>query len=145
MRVLGIDLGTRHTGFAISDSLKLIASSLENFDHDEKDFNQLIIKIKQIQEKYNNEIDTIVIGYPMNLNGSKSEMTKLVEAFIDKLNKEFQNLKVIKINEQFSTVHTISILKSQHKIKGSKIRKIKDKLAATYLLQNYLDYGCKKS
>lgn len=139
MRALGLDLGTKTMGIAISDSLKIIASGLENFEYRNNDLSICINKLKEVFNKYQNDIDTIVLGYPKRLNDQKSEMTLLVEKFYPMLQEAFKGMKIIYWDERNSTVNTTSMLKFGAGLKASKIKKIKDKMAAVYILQDWID------
>ena len=82
MRILGIDYGDARTGIAITDALKITAQGLETIYNNGSD-KIILRKIDEILEKY--EIDTIVIGRPINMNGTESERTAVTEKFIHKL------------------------------------------------------------
>ncbi|MDE6477254.1 MAG: Holliday junction resolvase RuvX [Mycoplasmoidaceae bacterium] len=95
MRALGLDLGTKTMGIAISDSLKIIASGLENFEYCDNDLSICVNKLKEVFHKYQNDIDTIILGYPKGLHNQKNDMTLLVEKFCPMLEEEFKNIKII--------------------------------------------------
>ncbi len=139
MRALGLDLGTKTMGIAISDSLKIIASGLENFEYRDNDLSICINKLKEVFDKYQNDIDIIVLGHPKGLNNQKTEMTMLVEKFHSMLEQSFKGIKIIYWDERFSTVNTTSMLKFGAGLKASKIKKIKDKMSAVYILQDWID------
>lgn len=141
MRAIGLDLGTKTLGIAITDSLKIIATGLENFEYSNWDLNICVNKIKQIFEKYSNDIDTIVLGKSKRSNDKPSEMTLLSDEFKRILEQNFKNVKVVQWNEAYSTINTTEMLKYQAGLKASKIKKIKDKMSAVYILQDYLDNG----
>ncbi|MDR2462055.1 MAG: Holliday junction resolvase RuvX [Mycoplasmataceae bacterium] len=139
MRLLGVDLGTKTMGLAITDSLQIVASGLENFYYDNNDLNICVEKIKKIISKYN-DIGTIVIGYPLKLNGSKNERTYLVENFFTILKKNINNkILVVFHDERFTTKKATEILKEQVKMKNSKIKKIKDKMSAVVILDEFMN------
>lgn len=138
MRALAIDFGTKTMGIAISDSLKIIASGLENFQYENSDVKICINKIKNIFEKYQNDIDTIVLGYPLNINGTKNERTLLVEKFLDMLKNNFSLIKIVLQDERYTTRIATWQLKSIN-VKASKIKQVKDKMSAIIILQSFLD------
>lgn len=140
MRAIGLDMGTKTMGVAISDSLKIIASGLENFEYPNNDLIHCINELKNIFKKYQNDIDTIVLGYPTGLNGKKTDMTLLVEKFQKMLLTTFSKVKVVYWDETFSTVRTTEMLKFKANLKSSKIKKIKDKMSAVYILQDWIQY-----
>ena len=101
MRCLGIDYGDARTGFAITDGLNLTAQGLETLECKEND--KLILKkIDEYLEKY--EIDTIVVGMPFNMNGTKTERAEKTERFIHKLKCKYNKLKIDYIDARLTTV-----------------------------------------
>ena len=82
MRVLGIDYGDSRVGIAISDPLLITAQGLETISYNGND-KILLNKIEEIVKKY--EVTTIVVGMPLNMNGTKAERVEVTEKFIHKL------------------------------------------------------------
>ncbi|VEU76856.1 Holliday junction resolvase RuvX [Mycoplasmopsis columbina] len=140
MRKLALDLGTKTCGFAISDDSGIIASSLKTINFSELDFDQVINEIKELN--CFNTIDTLILGHPLRSNGDKSERTLMIETFAQQLKKTF-NLKVFLVDEYGSTIKAQKILK-EAKLSINKRKKHKDTLAATFILQDFLDYGGKE-
>jgi putative Holliday junction resolvase len=143
MRILGIDLGSKTMGLAITDSQQNIACGLGNFTYPKHNLEVCIHEIRRILKEYTNEITTIVLGYPLKLNGNKSESTFLVEKFEQKLKQHFKDLKIIRQDESFSTLDATAILKFECKMKSSQIKNIKDKMSATIILNRYLELNKK--
>ena len=137
MRALGLDLGTKSLGIAITDTKKMIVNGLENYFYSNHDLSLCIVKIKEIFHFYNYEIDTIVLGYPLYKSGDKSCQTFLVEKFYDQLKKNFKSVKIFLEDEKYSTVFAINSLK-EIGLKNSKIKKIKDKISAVFILKSWL-------
>lgn len=137
MRALGLDLGTKSLGVAITDNKKMIVNGLENYFYPHCDLNLCIMKIKEIFHLYNYEIDTIVLGYPLYESGNKSSQTFFVEKFYDQLKKNFKSVKIFLEDEKYSTVFAINSLK-EIGLKSSKIKKIKDKISAVLILKSWL-------
>ena len=137
MRALGIDFGTVRIGVAVSDEKMKLASALTTIEYSKNNYQYVIDKLRLIIKRY--EIDLIVLGYPILKDGTKREITLLVESFYEKLKKAFQNIRVVLYDESNSTKDTISNLKEVAQLKGSQITKVKDKLAAQKILQNYLE------
>ena len=135
MRALGLDLGTKSLGVAITDNKKMIVNGLENYFYPHCDLNLCIMKIKEIFHLYNYEIDTIVLGYPLYESGNKSSQTFFVEKFYDQLKKNFKSVKIFLEDEKYSTVFAINSLK-EIGLKSSKIKKIKDKISAIFILKS---------
>ena len=101
MRILGIDYGEARTGFAITDALNITVQGLETFKSNGND-KEILKKIDEFLEKY--EISTIVVGMPLNLNGTKSQRAEKTEQFIHKLKCKYNNLKIDYIDERLTTV-----------------------------------------
>lgn len=138
MRKLGLDLGTKTCGFAISDELGIIATGLENFHYEQELMNQVIDRINYWLNKYNNQISTLVLGYPTNVyDGSKNARTLYIESFYELLKSNFADLKIVYVDERFSTKIATQRLKECN-LKAAKIKKIKDKMSAVVILETYL-------
>jgi putative Holliday junction resolvase len=140
MRIIALDLGTKTMGIAVSDSNKIIASGVENFFYTKNDLNQCITRLKKLFEYYQGDMEAILLGYPTFPSGDKSQMTHLVEEFRDLLKPALPaGVSLIMFDERYSTVNTTYQLKFDGGLKSSQIKKIKDKMSAVYMLQNYLD------
>lgn len=135
MRILGIDYGDTRTGVAITDALNITAQGLKTIVSDGND--KIILReIDMILEEY--EIDTIVIGMPLNMNGTKSERAEKTEEFIHKLKCKYNKLKIEKIDERLTTVaahKTMNILE----VNKNKKRSIVDTISAVYILEMYMN------
>ena len=101
MRILGIDYGDARTGIAITDALNITAQGLETIHNNGSD-KMLLKRLDEILEQY--EVDTIVIGKPINMNGTSSERTEITEKFIHKLKCKYNKLKIETIDERLTTV-----------------------------------------
>ena len=100
-RKLGIDYGVSRTGLAITDELGITAQGLETINSNGND--KIILKrIAEILEEYN--IDTFVIGNPLNMDGSKSQRSIETEEFIHKLRSRFNKIAVVSVDERLTTV-----------------------------------------
>ena len=135
MRILGIDYGQARTGIALTDPLNITAQGLETIHCDGSD--KVILKrLDEILEQY--EIDTIVVGLPYNMNGTKSERTEITEKFIHKLKCKYNKIKIELIDERLTTVaahKTMNFLD----INKYKKRNIVDTISAVYILETYLN------
>lgn len=126
-------------GIAVTDSLKILASGLENFTYSNNDLTLCVNKVIALCEYYSNDLDTIVIGYPLYPSGDKNERTYLVEKFISMLEEVLpKNIKIVKQDERYSTVSATGSLKAMN-LKNSQIKKIKDKMAAVVILSSFLE------
>ena len=133
-RVLGIDYGEQRTGIAITDPLKITAQGLETIKSNGSD-KVVLRRIEEIVNEYN--VDTFVIGNPINLDGSESDRSKLTEAFIHKLKSRFNNIEIIKIDERFTTVEAHRTMNDLN-IDSKKKKDIVDTISAVYILESYL-------
>ena len=133
-KALGIDYGTKRTGIAITDAMQIIATGLTTVaTHTLDDF------IADIVLKEN--IDCFVVGDPKNLDGTNTDSTAHVSGFVKRLQKLYPTTLVHQIDERFtSKIAKQSILASGVKKKSRQNKALVDKLSATIILQNYLDY-----
>ena len=135
MRILGIDYGEARTGFAITDELGITAQGLETLQTNGSD--KLILKkIDELLEIYN--IDTIVVGMPYNMNGTKSERAELTEKLIHKLKCKYNKLKIDYIDERLTTVAAHKTMNFLN-INKHKKRNIVDTISAVYILETYME------
>ena len=137
MRALGIDFGSVRVGVSVSDEKMTLASALTTIEYTKNNYQYVIDQLRLIIKRY--EVNLIVLGYPLLPDGKKTETTLLIESFKERLDKAFPNIKVILYDEANSTKDTISNLKEMAELKGSQIKKIKDKLAAQRILQSYIE------
>lgn len=133
MTYLGLDLGSKTCGIAISDRTGLIATSLEVIRYN--DYDELINKLNNIVIGRN--VDAFVLGNPKNLDGSLSKRSEITLEFRDILLNKF-NMEVIMQDERLSTVEAERMLISNN-TKRKNRKKVIDKIAATIILQSYLD------
>ena len=135
MRILGIDYGDARTGIAITDALNITVQGLETI-HNQGSDRVILRRLDEILEQY--EVDTIVIGKPINMNGTPSERTEITEKFIHKLKCKYNKIKIDKINERLTTVaahKTMNFLD----VNKNKKRNIVDTISAVYILETYLN------
>lgn len=133
MKFLGIDYGERRIGLALSDSTNMIASSYRNIFNNQKKYQA----IKDMVESH--MITYIVIGLPLLLNGQKGEKALKVEEFSEELRRFLENrVEIILEDERLTTVSAERIL-IQGDLSRKKRKEKIDALAATLILQKYLD------
>lgn len=134
MRYLGLDLGNRTCGIAISDGLGMIATGVETYRFKEKDLQSVLNYVKiMAQEK---EVDCIVLGFPMNMDGSVGFQAEYVLLFKQML--EENNLKVELYDERLTTIEVNKVM-LEADLSRQKRKQNVDKLAAVVILQSYLD------
>lgn len=132
-RVLGIDYGDVRVGLALSDMLGITAQGLDTLTINNSDKN-FFKGIRKILQEY--DIGTVVIGYPRNMDGTPSKKTEKIDTLIPEL--ENMGIKVIKWDERLTTV---CAYRTMHELNISQKKKnvYADKLAATYILEGYLN------
>ncbi len=135
MRKLGLDYGEARVGVAITDELNITVQGLETIERNNSD--KVVLKrLDEIFSKY--QIDTIVVGLPITLKGTKSERTVKTEEFIHKLKCKYNNLKIETIDERLTTVQAHSTM-NMLGIDKNKKRSIVDTIAAVYILETYIN------
>ena len=133
MRVLGLDIGDRRIGVALSDSLRIMAGALTVVERvtDDAALKQIIDLARE------NEVERIVVGMPRSLDGSLGKQAQAVQAFVDLL-KERTDIPVVTWDERLSTVAAERTM-LETGMKRDKRKKHRDSLAAAIILQGYLD------
>lgn len=131
-RILCIDYGGKRTGLAVTDPLKIIATALDTVAT--KDFMPFL---KNYLAK--EDVELLLIGYPLNLDDTATHGTALVEATIKQLKKEFPHLPVQKVDERFtSKMAGRAMVEMGMKKKDRQKKENTDMIAATIMLQEYL-------
>lgn len=133
MRILGLDIGDKTIGIAVSDEMGWTAQGLKTLIR--KGFNEELSSIKEIIEEYG--VKEILVGLPKNMNGSIGPQGKKVITFVERL-KTALPLPVLLWDERLSTVRAEKVL-LEADISRKKRKGLKDKLAAQFILQGYLD------
>jgi|SRR5690625_3858965 len=135
MRILGLDVGSKTIGVAISDALKLTAQGLRTISWTEHDMSSADDELAQIIQKY--EIEKIVIGLPKHMDGSIGERGELTKIYANRLEKKL-GLPVLLIDERLSTVAAEKTL-LEADMSRKKRKNVIDKIAAVMILQSYLN------
>jgi len=129
MRILGLDLGQKRVGVAMSDALGITAQGLDTIKRENTD------SLNEIIKEY--EVTEIVVGLPLNMDGTEGDSAKDALSFADELKKKY-SIPVKMWDERLS-----SLFVEREMIKGDlsrrKRKSLSDKLAAIVILQNYLD------
>ena len=133
MRIIGMDFGSVTLGISISDETKTIANPVSTIRY--KTMDELLIKVDEIFSKYN--IEEIVLGNPINLDGSISKRSEETFKFKSVLETRY-NIPVIMEDERLTTVIAQNMLISNN-TRREKRKDVVDKLASTIILQGYLD------
>lgn len=136
MRILGLDYGTKTTGVAVSDPMGWTAQGLEIIRRQEDEHIKATLnRIAQLCEEY--KVEKIVLGLPKNMNNTLGERGEKTLQFKEKLENRLR-IPVETWDERLSTVAAESVL-LEADISRKKRKNVIDKLAATIILQNYLD------
>ena len=137
MRVLGLDYGSKTVGVAVSDALRVTAQPLETITRkDENKLRQTCARIEQLIAEY--EVESIVLGYPKNMNDSVGERAKKTEEFKAMLERR-TGLPVTLWDERLTTVAAERVL-MESGVRRENRKAVIDQVAAALILQGYLDY-----
>lgn len=134
MRYLGLDLGSRTLGLALSDPTGMIATSLTVLRHRE-DYNGLVKALEPYLKEYN--IEALVLGFPKNMNNTIGPKGKLALRF-QTLLEDTYHLPVHLQDERLSTVEATQVLLAQDASRAKR-KQVVDGVAATIILQSFLD------
>ena len=135
MRVIGLDLGNRTVGIALSDYLGIIANPVGTFRFEEQDLDAALAEVCRVIIE--NDVQKIVLGFPKNMNGTIGPQAEYCLKFKGML-EEATKLEVIMIDERLTSRQADVIMLSAD-MSRNKRKKNVDKLAATIILQTYLD------
>jgi putative Holliday junction resolvase len=132
-RILAIDFGLKRTGLAVTDTLQIIATSLDTVET-----LQLIAFLKSYFLK--EQVDEVVIGMPKQMSNQDSQIAPQVRQFIEKFRIAFPTKPIVEVDERFTTVlaHR-AMIEGGMKKKDRRVKGNVDKISATIILQNYLE------
>ena len=138
MRKLALDVGDVRIGLALSDITGVIASGYETYTRkgvpqDYEYIRDFIIK---------NSVDGVVLGLPVNMDGSEGPRVRITRQFGEELKEFIPNIPMAFLDERLTTVQAERML-IEGGVRREKRKKVIDKVAATLILQAYLDRGCK--
>jgi putative Holliday junction resolvase len=132
-RILAIDYGTKRTGLAVTDPLKIIATALTTVESKE-----LLKFLKEYTAK--EEVEAFVLGMPKTLSNEDSENAKYVKIFAENLKKEIPSIPLYYADERFtSSIAKQSMIDGGMKKKDRRIKSNVDKISATLILQTFLE------
>lgn len=133
-RILAIDYGSKRVGLAVTDPLRIIASGLDTVHS--KD---LIAFLENYFKK--EQVDIIVIGEPKTLSNEASDSARFIEPFVTHMRKKFPDKKIERFDERFtSTMAHQTMLAGGLKKKDRQNKELVDKISATIILQDYLQF-----
>ena len=132
-RILAIDYGQKRTGIAVSDILQMIANGLATVET--KELWEFLANYMQ-----NEDVETIVVGYPRQTNGEDSENMKRITPFVNRLKKLYPEKYIEMYDERYTSVlaHQ-AILSSGIRKKARQNKSLVDKISATIILQDYME------
>ena len=137
MRILGLDFGDKTIGVAVSDPLGWTAQGVEIIKRDNpQEFKKCMRRLAEIIEQY--QVDTIVLGYPKNLDNSEGERCEKTKVFEAKIKGRLPKIPVVLWDERFSTIAAERALRMAD-LSHDKRKSVIDKMAAVHILQGYLD------
>ena len=132
-RVIALDFGKKRTGIAVTDPLQIIATALTTVDS-----NELIGFLKKYMQQ--EQVEKILVGYPLNFDDSPTDATPLVEKFIIKFSNVFPGFPVEKVDERLtSKLASQSISGMGLKKKDREKKELIDAVSAVIMLQEYLE------
>ena len=135
MRYIGLDLGTKTLGVAVSDKLGIIASFYKTYFFKDEDYNSLVPIVKNLMEEF--DTNKIVLGLPKNMNNTLGFASERSINFKELLEKEL-DVEVILEDERLSSVEANNALISSDMSRKKRKGKV-DSVAASIILQRYLD------
>ena len=135
MKKLGLDLGDRSLGIAISDDLNWLARPVETLKFEDKDFEKALKYTLSLVIEH--KIDTIVLGLPKNMNGTEGVQAEICREFKMNLEEE-TTIKIILWDERLTSKMASNMMKDQ-KLNRKKRKQSIDAMAAVIILQGYLD------
>ena len=135
-RLMGLDFGSKTVGVALSDPTGLIASPLEIIEREREDkLRKTFSRIEELIEEY--KVTKIVLGLPLNMDSSEGERVRKTEEFKEALERR-TGLEIVLWDERLSTVEAHDIM-TEAGVKGIDRKKFVDKIAASIILQGYMD------
>lgn len=134
MKYLGLDLGSRTLGIAVSDATGLIASSYKTIRHEEE-YDRLLEEVKTLVDEL--KIGAIVLGFPKNMNNTIGPKGELSLEFKEKLEKII-SVPIYLQDERLTTKSATDML-IMGNVSRKNRKKVVDSVAATIILQSYLD------
>lgn len=131
-RILAIDYGTKRVGIALTDPLKIIASPFATFDNDKLLIDKIVTLVKE------KEVEKIIVGYPLNGDGSKTILSDTIEQFSKKI-ELLTSVMVELYDERYSSlIAGERIIQSVTKKSKRRDKSLVDKFSAAVILEEYL-------
>ena len=134
MRIMGLDMGAKRVGVALSDEMGWTAQTLTVLDR--KPFDKFVAALTELVAQY--QVTKLVLGLPRNMDGSLGPQAQRVLSMVSELKKHLE-IEIVTWDERLSTVAAEKAL-IEADVRRSKRKTVVDKVAAALILQNYLDY-----
>lgn len=132
-RIIAIDYGKKRTGLAVTDPLRIIASGLQTVESDE-----VFVFLTEYFSK--EKVEIALIGEPLQMDGTPSESTEIIEKFVERFKTEFPDIKIERVDERFtSKMASRTLIDSGLKKKKRQDKALLDEVSATIMLQDYLN------
>lgn len=135
-KIIGLDLGSRTCGIALSDELGLLAHGLETFRFPPEQYDKVLTRVISLIDEY--QIETVVLGLPKHMNGDVGVRAEISFEFKKKLIAARPGVNVVLEDERLTTVIAENELIFAD-LSRKKRKKVIDKMAAVTILQGYLD------
>jgi len=132
-RILAIDYGTKRTGLAVTDPLRIVANGLDTVPTHE---------LISFLEKYlaKETVDIIVFGLPKQMSGAESESMKHIRPVVKKIQEKFSEIELVYVDERFTSILAQkAMIEGGLKKKARQDKALVDKISATIILQSYLE------
>jgi putative Holliday junction resolvase len=139
-RIMGVDYGLKRIGIAMTDILQVIASPFDIVKS--VSLKKDAIAIADIAKK--NDVSCIIFGLPINMNGTESRMVEYIRKVIEEI-KSILDIDIVTIDERLTTTQAERLLVEQANLSRQKRKGLKDKIAASFILQTYLNRQCNKT
>lgn len=133
-QLLALDYGKRRTGIAVTDDLQIIASGLTTVETE-----KLIPFLKDYFLK--NSVEKVIVGEPLQMDGSASESSEMINKFLTKFTEAFPEMPLDRVDERYTSKMAVkTMIDSGLKKKKRQNKGLIDEIAATIILQDYLNY-----
>jgi putative holliday junction resolvase len=134
MRILAIDYGIKRTGIAVTDEMQMIAFGLTTIPSE--------MAIAFLKDYFSKEkVELIIVGEPKQMDGTPSQSAEIINAFVAKFKVAFPEMQVERVDERFTSKMAFqTMIDSGLKKKQRQNKALVDEIAATILLQDYLQY-----
>ncbi|MFZ2539160.1 MAG: Holliday junction resolvase RuvX [Oscillospiraceae bacterium] len=134
MKIMAVDFGAARTGLAVCDKIEFMASPAGVIN--ERDFSQTMLKVSYAASEYG--VEEIIVGHPLNMDGSAGEKAELCQTFVKGLEKLVE-IPVRLWDERQTTMQATAYLNASN-VRGKKRKDVIDQVAATIILESYLAF-----